>query len=98
MDLYYSIHFLTVEDYACICDSQHVHGHTRVVSIVLFRHVEKNQHGLFTFVFDFDSIESVEKAAMNKVGLIVQSLRLTNDALNRKKELPKVWNWYSISN
>lgn len=78
MDLYYYINFLTVQDYACICDSQRVHGYTCVVSIVLLRHVEKYQHGLFTFVFDFDSIESIEKAAKNKV--ILWSV---NEVLNR---------------
>lgn len=66
-DWRYMEYVLTVQDYACICDSQRVYGHTCVVSIVLFRHIEKYQHGLFTFVFDFDSVQSVEKAAMNKL-------------------------------
>lgn len=52
---------ITIENYAGVGHAHGVHGDAGVVSIVPFRDVEENEHGLFAFILDLNAVQSAEE-------------------------------------
>lgn len=91
---------LTIENNAGISHPHGVHGNASVVTVVLFRHVEKDQHWLFTLGLNPDSIQPVEEPGRQRRGRFSVSAagqsRLASKSESSKVICIFVWHFNSI--